>query len=212
MADGIIHRDIFEPVEARLVQIPDPVARADPDLAVDVLKTLHIGQRRDVPDVQGGEVVLEAAVIHLGVFPSEVQISRLCRVREDADDPLDAALVRADEAVEPAEVQRKQISDLREAVDQAVGAEADVADIGLRKPAILQSADVHAAVDHADARRGGDIHGAFRVLRDGTDVDGRQTVRHGPVPKRPLLHDEHARIVCPDPQAVPAVHIQGYHA
>ena len=208
MADRVVHRQVFQLAEARVVQDPDAVSGADPDLAVNALKALDIGQRRHISDANRLKAVGDAAVVDMGIFRAEIDQADVKGVGEDADHVLDVRILTADKVHDPAVLHREQIPELRQAVEQPVIAGTQIAHVGIPDALILDAVQIQVAVDGRNTGRRGHIHDAVFILGDGPDVGGVHSVRLSPGADPAVLDHGDAVVVGADPQAVKVVDIE----
>jgi hypothetical protein len=155
MADGIVHGDALQLMEALLVQNADAVPGANPKVSADGLHLLHIGQRRDVKKLNVFEVVLRLPPADLGDAGFQVEITGVIRIREETAGVGDAAYLVGKKADDLSLLQREDVSGFGETVQQPVASYAQVIDIGVRQPGILQGQDLHVLVNNVEASGGG---------------------------------------------------------
>ena len=212
MADGVVHRQVLQNLDAVVRQRADALGGANPHPVVDVFHLLHGAQRLNVYPFKIGEIVAIGCVIEPKVAALKPELARLRRIGEHGGHALHGAFLRAEEADQLAVPDLHQIAEIGQAIDDPVASHPQIAHVRLGDGLILHHPQVSVRVDYRDAAGRGDVDRVALVSRDGAGVRRQHAVQLAPLAQLAPLQHRDAVVVGADPQAIPAVHIQALDA
>ena len=120
MAYGVVHRHVFKQVETLLVHIPDPVAGADPDRAVDAFHAFNVGKRGEINIFCVPKAVFRRPVPDPALIRPDIHKPRMLHVRKKRHNHLFVAVPMAEEGLHLSAFQGEKISGGCQSVHQTV--------------------------------------------------------------------------------------------
>ena len=212
MANGVVHRQALQDLNAAVHQHTDTMRGADPYPAIDVFHLLHGTQRLNVDRLQVGEVVPVGRVIEPKVASLKPELTRLRRIGEHGRHALHRAFLRAEEADQLAVPDLHQVAEIGQSVDDPVASHPQIAHVRIGDGFILHHPQRSVRINHRDATSRGNVYGAALISHDGTGVRRLHSVQLAPLAQLALFQHRDAIVVGADPQAILVVHIQALDA